>query len=293
MRQNKSDLVFSITNYSILSLFLVVTVYPLLYVVSASFSDPVAVITGEMWLFPIRPNFAGYQAVFRHRLIMSGFANSLFYASMGTAVNVVVTVLAAYPLSRKDLVGRNTFMFIFAFTMMFSGGLIPSYILVRNLGLIDSRWSMIIPSAMGVWQVIIARTYFQSSIPDSLLEASQIDGCSDYRFVWSIVIPLSGPIIAVTALFYAVGHWNAFFAALIYLSSADKFPLQLVLRDVLIQSQMDEATMGDVATLAARQNLVELVKYALIVVASLPLLIAYPFVQKYFVKGIMIGAIKG
>ena len=184
-------------------------------------------------------------------------------------------------------------MFGFAFTMMFSGGLIPTYLLVRSLGLIDNRMAMIFPTAVGVWQVIIARTYFQTTLPDSLLEASQIDGCSDFRFVSAVVVPLSGPIIAVISLFYAVGHWNAFFNALIYLTSASKYPLQLVLRDVLIQNEMDLESFTDIETIAAKANLIELLKYALIVVASLPIIMVYPFVQRYFVRGIMIGAIKG
>ncbi len=292
-RENRSDRAFNMVNYLILTAFFLMVLYPLLYVVAASFSAPIAVITGRVWLLPVEPNLEGYKAVFRHKLIKTGYMNSFFYASVGTAVNVFMTVLAAYPLSRRDMPGRNLVMFAFAFTMMFSGGLIPTYLLVRNLGLLDTRTAMILPTAVGVWQVIIARTYFQSTLPPSLLEASRIDGCSDFRFVAAVVLPLSGPIIAVISLFYAVAHWNAFFNALIYLTTPSKYPLQLVLRDVLIQNEMDLTSFTDIETLAAKENLIELLKYSLIVVASLPIIMVYPFIQRYFVKGIMIGAIKG
>ena len=198
-------------------LILIIILYPLIFVVSSSFSTSRAVIAGEVWLWPVGWDLAGYQAVFNHKGLVRGFLNSLFYMITGTVINVTFTIMAAYPLSRRDFLFRGFWMFLFPFTMMFSGGLIPYYLLVRNLGMLDTRWAMIIPNAMAVWNVIITRTFFQTNIPDELREAAQIDGCSDLRFVWSVVIPLSYSIIAVNALFYAVGHWNSYFDALIFL----------------------------------------------------------------------------
>ncbi len=293
IKETKSDQLFTFVNYTILSLFLITILYPLIYVVSASISSSEAVISGKVWLWPVNPTWEGYNAVFKHKLIWSGFTNSIYYTVAGTLINVVMTILAAYPLSRKDFYGKNVFMFLFVFTMMFSGGLIPTYMLVKDLGLLNTTWSMLLPGALGVWNMIITRTYFQTTIPDELLEASQLDGCTDFQFVWKIVLPLSGPIIAVIALFYAVGHWNSYFNALIYLKKQSLYPLQLVLRDILVQNDVDMNMLVDVAEQAKREGLRELLKYSLIVVATVPLLIVYPFVQKYFVKGIMIGSLKG
>lgn len=288
-----SDRVFNIANYLFLTLILLIVLYPLIYIVSASLSNSSAVISGRVWLWPVEPTLEAYRAVFKHRLIWSGFGNSLFYTVFGTLLNVVITVLAAYPLSRKDFYGRNFFMFLFAFTMMFSGGLIPSYLLVKDLGMLNTRWALIVPQALVVWNTIIAVTYFRTTIPDELLEAAQLDGCSDIRFLASVVLPLSGPILAVLALFYAVGHWNQYFNALIYLNDKSLFPLQLVLREILIQNEVDAAMLADVDAMVARQGLRELLKYALIVVATVPVLAIYPFVQRHFIRGIMIGSLKG
>ena len=294
MRDSSADSVFTIVNTSIVTVFFLAVAYPLVYVVAASFSDAVAVIQGRVWLWPVGFNLEGYRAVFRHELILSGYANSLFYMSVGTLVNVTLTLMAAYALSRKDFVDRNVFMALFVFTMMFNGGIIPTYLLVRSLGLIDTRAAMILPLAIGAWHVIIARTFFATTIPHELLEASRMDGCSDLRFLWSVVLPLSGPIIAVITLFYAVQHWNQFFQALLYLRDQSKYPLQLVLRDILVENAVAADMTGtDVEGLIERQNRRELLKFSLIVVASVPLLVLYPFIQRYFVQGIMIGSIKG
>lgn len=201
--------------------------------------------------------------------------------------------MAAYPLSRKDLIGKNVFMFLFVFTMLFNGGLIPTYLLIKDLGMLDTRWAVILPSALSVWNMIITRTYFMMNIPDELLEAAKIDGCNDFKFISRIVLPLSAPILAVITLFYAVGQWNQFFSALIYLKNPDLYPLQLVMRDILVQNQVDLEMINDVREAAAKAGLSELLKYSLIIVASLPVLIIYPFVQKHFVKGVMIGSLKG
>ncbi|MFD2115875.1 carbohydrate ABC transporter permease [Paenibacillus yanchengensis] len=293
IKDSQGDRLFNIVNNTLLSLLLIIVLYPLLYVVSASLSSTDAVMSGRVWLFPVELSLEGYAAVFKNKSVLTGFINTITYTVLGTAINIVLSILAAYPLSRKDFKGRHVFMLMFVFTMMFSGGLIPSYLIVKDLGMINTLWSMVIPVALSVWNVIIMRTYFSVTIPGELLEASQMDGCTDFTFLWRIVLPLSGPIIAVIGLYYAVGHWNQYFNALLYLKSADKYPLQLVLRDILIQNEVNVEMLSDTKTAAARQGLRELLKYSLIVISSLPLLIVYPFIQKYFVKGVMIGSIKG
>ncbi len=294
-RESKSDLLFSVVNYIILSVFLVLVLYPIVYVLAASFSSPRAIIAGRVWLWPVDFSLLGYERTLAYQKVWMGFGNSFFYAIFGTILNIAMTVLAAYPLSRKDLKGRDAIMFLFAFTMWFSGGLIPSYLLVRKLGMINTRWALLIPNAMAIWNVIITRTFFQTQIPQELRESADMDGCDDFRFVGRIVLPLSGAIIAVNALFYAVGHWNAFFGAFLYLSDKSLFPLQIVLREVLLMGQTDdmEAMVMDAEQAEDARFLSELLRYSLIVVSSLPVVLMYPFVQKYFVKGIMIGAIKG
>jgi len=293
IKESPGDKLFNVFNVLFLWLVFFVVAYPLLYVVSASFSSAQAVISGQVWLLPVDLTLDGYQAVFKNAQFLTGFMNSLFYMAAGTAVNLVLTVMAAFPLSRKELFGRNLLMGIFVFTMLFSGGLIPSYLLVRDLDLLDSRWAMILPVALSVWNVIITRTYFQVTIPDELYEASQVDGCSDFRFLLRMVLPLSAPIMAVMALYYGVGHWNSYFQALIYLKSPELQPLQIVLRNILVLNQMDPTMMQDFEALQRKQGLVDIIKYAIIVVASVPVLLIYPFVQRYFVRGVMVGAIKG
>jgi len=293
IRETGFDLVFTIINNTFLILIFLAVLYPLVWVVSASFSDPIAVSTGKVVLVPVDFTLKAYQRIFEYTRIWSGYMNSIFYAVVGTLVNVVMTVLAAYPLSRRDLFGKNPLLFLFIFSMMFSGGLIPFYLVVNQLGLYNTRWAMIIPQALSVWNMIITITFFRSSLPQELLEAAQLDGCSDIQYLLKIVLPLSAPIIAVLCLFYAVGHWNQFFTALIFLADKDLFPLQLVLRDILIANTIDLNMLEDAKTMAAKAGMRDLLKFALIVVASAPVLAIYPFVQKYFVKGLMIGAIKG
>lgn len=293
MRDSGTDRVFNIVNYTLLTLFLIAVLYPLVYVLSASVSSPSSVINGEMWLWPVDLTLEGYKAVLNYPRIISGFQNSLFYTVAGTIISVILTILAAYPLSRRDLAGRNVIMFLFLFTMLFSGGIIPSYLIVRETGLLDTRWALIIPTALSVWNMIITRTFFEMTIPDELLEASKLDGGSDFRFLWDIVLPLSLPIIAVNALFYAIGQWNTYFNALIYLTDQSLFPLQLVLREILVQNQINFDQMADIAEMTRRQELADLLKYSLIVVATLPVLVIYPFVQRHFVRGVMIGSLKG
>jgi putative aldouronate transport system permease protein len=260
--------------------------------VVASISEPRNVWTGRVWLWPIGFNLEGYGKVLRDQSILVGYRNSIIYTTLGTLINLAMTLTAAYPLSRKDLKGRRFFMFVFTFTMFFSGGLIPTYLVVRALGMLNTLWAMVIPNAVAVWYIILVRTYFASSIPQSMYDAAVMDGCSNFRFFVLIVIPISPAIIAVMALFYAVDHWNSYFEALIYLYDKNRYPLQLVLRNILIMSK-PSAAMLDAETLARLYQTIEMVKYAVIVVASVPLLLLYPFVQKYFVKGIMIGSLKG
>jgi putative aldouronate transport system permease protein len=293
IREAGVDRLFNMINYTILSIFFLIVLYPLVYIVSASFSSTDAVISGRVWLWPVEPGLKGYKAVFEYKAIWTGFGNSLLYTVVGTVLNVALTIVAAYPLSRKDFVGRNMIMFIFVFTIMFSGGIIPNYLLVKDIGILDTRWAMILPSALSVFNVIITRTYFQATIPNEMLEAAQVDGCTDLKFLWKIVLPLSGPIIAVLGLFYAVGHWNSYFNALLYLKDRSLYPLQLVLRSILIQNQIDPSMVTSEEDLVARQGLADLLKYSLIVVATAPMLLIYPFVQRHFVKGVMIGSIKG
>ncbi|MGC5771276.1 carbohydrate ABC transporter permease [Paenibacillus pabuli] len=291
IKESTVDKTFLITIYILLSIVALVVIYPLIFIVSSSISSPAAVTSGRVWLWPVDISFNGYKALFNTPEILTGYGNSIFYTAAGTLISVALTIMIAYPLSRKTFFGRNTLMMIITFTMIFSGGLIPTYMVVKQLHLIDTRWALLIPNAIWVWQVIIARSFFQSSIPGELLEASEIDGCSDMRFIWSVVLPLSKPIIAVLVLMYAVGQWNAYFDALIYLKSADLFPLQLILRSIIIQNNGSGAM--DVAKMVERQQLTELLKYSLIVVATLPVLVIYPFVQRHFVQGMLVGSVKG
>jgi putative aldouronate transport system permease protein len=291
--ENSVDRLYLFFVYLFLIICLIIVAYPLIYIISSSFSSSSAVISGKVWLFPVEPTLRGYQAVFQNPQILTGYGNSLFYLFFGTLLSVSLTITAAYPLSRKNFYGRNVITALFVFTMLFSGGLIPYYLTVKGMGLLDTRWAMIIPGAISVWQVILARTFFQTSIPSELTEAAHLDGCSDFKFLFRIVIPLSKPIIAVLVLMYAIGYWNSYFEALIFLKSANLYPLQLILRNILILNSIDPTMIKDVRELAERQGLKELLKYSLIVVASAPVLILYPFVQRHFVKGLLIGSLKG
>ena len=292
IRESRTDRMFTVCVYLLLTVFLAVVLLPLLYIVASSFSSPEAVSSGRVLFWPVEFSLRGYRAVFENPQIIQGYVNSLFYTVVGTVVSVVMTIAIAYPMSRRTLVGRNLVMSLILFTMLFTGGLIPTYLVVQQVGLLDTRWALIVPQAIGVWQVIIARTYFRTVIPDELVEASQLDGCGDLRFLWSVVIPLAKPMIAVIALMYAIYQWNSYFDALIYLKNPDLFPLQIVLRNILILNTYSGGAI-DASVVLQRQQLADLLKYSLIVVASVPVLLIYPFVARYFTKGIMIGAVKG
>lgn len=301
MIRGKQDVAFELVNGLLLLGTLVIVAYPLYFVLIASVSDPDLVNTGKVWLWPRNSSLLAYREVFRHDRVWTGYANSGFYLAVGTLINVALIITAAYGLSRKSLPGRGLLMGVFVFTMYFGGGLIPTFILVKNLGMVDTRWAILLPYAVNVFNLIIARTFFQSTIPDELYEAAYLDGASDARLFVSVVLPLAKPIIAVIALYSAVHHWNQYFQALVFLPRArDLHPLQMVLREILIMNeQLNNATnissmsAEEMTQLAKLAKMAETMKYALIIVASIPLLVAYPFVQKHFVKGVMIGSLKG
>ncbi|MEC0240253.1 carbohydrate ABC transporter permease [Paenibacillus dokdonensis] len=289
--RSSDEKIFDAVIYTIATLIILIVLYPLIFVVSASFSDPAKVLNGEVWLLPKNISFAAYTNILHNVKIWNGYTNTIIYTVVGTIVNIIMTVLAAYPLSRPDLPGRKILMVIITLTMFFGGGLIPSYLLVKNLGLLDTMWALIIPGAIATYNLIVMRTYFQTSIPWELQEAAHIDGCSNWRLLLNIILPLSKPILAVMVLFYAVGHWNSYFNSLIYIRNEARYPLQLVLREILLISQ-SEAVDANVG-LENKVLLAESIKYAVIMISSLPILIMYPFVQRHFVKGVMIGSIKG
>lgn len=287
------DKTFIIIVYIVLTLIVISVLYPLIYIISASFSDPQAVISGKVILWPVKVTLRGYRAVFKNARILSGFINSFIYLFAGTALNLVMTVLCAYPLSRKEFTARNKIAALFVFTMYFSGGLVPTYMVVNKLGLLDTRLAMIIPSAMSTYNMIICRTYMVNSIPDEMYEAAQMDGCTPFKYLLNVVTPLCKPVLAVLALYYGVAKWNSYFDAMLYLKQQTLEPLTIVMRDILIQNKVDLTMISDASVAAQMQGLTELLKYSTIVVGSLPVLILYPFVQKYLVKGVMVGAVKG
>jgi putative aldouronate transport system permease protein len=293
IRETTGDRIFMAVIYAVLAVVLVVLLYPLLHILAASFSSSQAVIQGKVTVFPVEPTLLAYKTLFENKLIYVGFGNTFFYTIVGTILQVSLTILLAYPLSRKEFVGRTFLMMAIVLTMFFEGGLIPTYLIVRDLGILDTRWALIIPKALFVWQVLISVTFFKTTIPEEIYESAQLDGCSDTGFLRRVVLPLSKPIIAVLVLMYAVANWNSYFDALIYLQSSDLFPLQLVLRNILVMNETAHLSPAVVYQMRKLQGLSDLLKYALIVVSSVPILVFYPFVQKHFVKGMMIGSLKG
>lgn len=288
-----SDKMFYVLVIILLSVFFLIVLYPCIYVVSASISSGNAVQAGKVILLPVDISLKGYETVFNTPKVWTGFRNSLFYTVAGTTINLVMTMIAAYCLARKDVPGSNFIMLFFTFTMFFSGGLIPSYLLIRQLGMLNTVWSLILPGAISVYNLIMARTFIQNTIPSELLEASMMDGCSDIMFLLKVVIPLSKAIMAVLVLFYAVGHWNSYFNAMIYLNDRELYPLTIFLREILMADQIDPSTISDPELQSKIAQMAGVIKYALIVVTMVPILLIYPFIQKYFVKGVMIGSVKG
>lgn len=290
--QSTEDKVFDFVVNVLIILATVITLYPMYFVVLSSISSPSALLTGQSLLVPVDISFASYKYIFADTRIWRGYGNTIFYTFFNTLLGTAMTVLAGYALSRKDLVGRNIFMKLMVFTMYFQGGLVPTYMVVRDLHLINTRAVMIILGAFTVFNLIIVRTFFVAKIPDELLEAAQLDGCGNGRFFFSIVLPLSKEIVAVVVLYIAVASWNSFFNALIYLSSQKLYPLQLILREILLSGQTIQNDV-DAADIAEMQRLAATIKYAVMVISTLPILALYPFVQKYFVKGVMVGSVKG
>ncbi|GAA4569037.1 carbohydrate ABC transporter permease [Planotetraspora kaengkrachanensis] len=291
VREPFRDRVFLITVTGMLVVILALVLLPLIYIVANSFSSASAVSAGRVTFWPVDFSLRAYEVALSNPQILRGYYNSLIYAVFGTLISVTLTVAIAYPLSRKRFFGRNVLMTALIFTMLFSGGLIPTYMVVQDLGMLNTRWALLIPNAIGVWQVIIARTFF-ANIPEDLHEAAMLDGASELRYLRSVVLPLSKPLLAVLALMYVIFQWNTYFDALVYLKDQDLFPLQIVLRNVLILNQRNVG-VADVAQQLQQQQLANVLKYALIVVSSLPVLIIYPFVARHFTKGVMVGAVKG
>ena len=271
---------------------LIVTLYPLIYVLSASFSSPQAVGNGQVVLWPVDFSIRGYQEVFEYQVVWLGYKNTIFYTLVGTAINVVMTMMAAFALSKKTLPGRTFFTFLFTFTMLFSGGLVPTYLQLRSLGMINTRWALLLPSAISVYNMIVTRTFIQN-IPGELSEAAEIDGCTHFKYFFLILLPLSKAILAVISLYYSVGHWNSYFNALIYLSDRNLYPLQIFLRDVLVLNSVDTSAILDPEEAQALEGMRDLLKFSMIVVSTVPILCVYPAIQKYFAKGVMVGSLKG
>lgn len=290
--KSKGEKAFDIILILISIIIIFIIAYPLFFVVIASFSKPEAVLGGKLSFWPIGFNLESYKMILQEEKIWSGYKNTIIYTMLGTSINVVITTLAAYPLSRKEMPYRRVLTFIITFTMLFSGGMIPVYMVVRGLGMTDTVWAMVIPNAISTYNMLVMRNYFQTNIPEELHEAAAIDGCGHLQSLIKVVLPLSTPIIAVIVLFYLVGHWNAFFNAIIYLRDQTLYPLQIILRDLILQNSL-EAVGGDTFGMYEKVMRGETMKYAVIIVASVPVLMVYSFVQKYFVKGIMVGAIKG
>lgn len=292
-KKSAADWVFDVVNTLLLILVGVIIFYPLYFVLIASFSDPMAVNNGEVLFLPKGISFQGYSRIFQDTRIWTGYLNTIIYTVLGTILGVTITILAAFALSRKELLGKGFIMSLFLFTMYFGGGLIPMYLLVNQLGLYDTRLVIILLGSFGVWNLIVAKSFFQTNIPIELQEAANIDGCGTWRFFFCIALPISKAIVAVIALYIAVGYWNQYFNALIYLSDAKYQPLQIVLRNILISNQIVMDDYANYADLAEREMLAEYMKYGVVVVSSLPVLAVYPFLQKYFVQGVVVGAVKG
>ena len=293
--QTRGDKVFGVINAIFIVFITIITLYPLIYVCSASISSPASVTSGRMWLWPTDITLEGYKRILKNSEIWMGYVNTIFYTVVNVVLSLAVTLPAAYALTVKSLPGRKFIVFVFSVTMFFSGGMIPLYVVCRNLGLVNTLWAVILPSATSMWYIILPRPFFQSTIPHELEEASEIDGCSVFATFLRIVIPLSAPIIAVMALYFGVGRWNSYFGEMIFLRDRSKFPLQLFLREILIVATFNQenASNADAITMAEQLRIASIIKYATMIVATLPVIAAYPFIQRYFVKGVMIGSIKG
>lgn len=287
----RGDRLFSLALILICALIFVVVVYPLYFVVIASVSSPTAISNGQVIFWPKSASLDGYKLVFSYDKLWTGYRNTIFYTAVGTLFNLAVTLPAAYAASRKEFMPRRVIMFLFAFTMYFGGGLIPTFLLIRSIGLYDTPWVFIIPFALNVYNFIITRTFFETSLSEAMHEAAVLDGCSEFRYFIKVVLPLSKAIITVVMLYYAVGHWNDYFSGLVYVRNKELVPLQLVLREILLIA--DSSQLTATSGYSNAMMYVESMRYGVILVSTLPLLIVYPFIQKYFEKGVMLGAVKG
>ncbi len=293
----REDVIFDTVTFLVLTVILIIVAYPLYWVVISSISSPSAVSSGDVLWKPIGFTLKGYVEVFKNSAVMRGFLNSVIYTVCGVLINLVVTLPTAYALSRNVFGGKKPITIFYMITMFFGGGLIPTYLVVKNLHMLNSMWALVLPGCLSVYNMIVARTFFKSNISEELYEAAEIDGCSQGKFFFKIALPLSKAIIAILVLYYGVGHWNSYFSALVYISDKDHYPLQLVLRNILITN---ETALSQTATTKAarealreKQQLIDVMKYSLIIISSIPVLVLYPFIQKHFVKGVMIGSVKG
>lgn len=297
VKRCREDVIFDTVIFIILTLILFVVAYPLYWVIISSFSDPTAVSAGKVLLRPMGFTLKGYAEVFKNSQVMRGFFNSIVITVVGVCVNLAVTLPTAYALSRDNFSGKKPITVFYMITMFFGGGMIPTYLVVKNMHLLNTIWALVLPGCLSVYNMIVARTFFKSNISEELYEAGEIDGCTQSRFFFQIALPLSKAIIAIMVLYYGVGHWNSYFSALLYISDQDKYPLQLVLRNILITNQtalsQTATTAAARAALQEQQQLIDVMKYSLIIISSVPVLIMYPLVQKHFVKGVMIGSVKG
>jgi multiple sugar transport system permease protein/putative aldouronate transport system permease protein len=293
IRLSRGDRALYASTNILIGMFFLIVLYPLLYVLSSAFSAPSAVLAGKVVLWPVDFGVEGFKIVFRYKEVFGSFVNSVCYSALGTSINIAMTMMCAYALARRTLPFRGAIMMLYTFTMFFNGGMIPNYMLIRGLGMLDTVWALVLPGAVSVYNMIIARTFIQSTIPNEMLEAAQIDGCNDFRYFFQMVLPLSKAIIAVLCVYYVVGHWNSWFNAFIYINAREKYPLQLVLREILINNTFDSSRTMDPELVRQMQGMSDLMKYSLIVISSAPMMLIYPFAQKFFIKGVMLGSVKG
>ncbi len=290
IKRSKSDVIFDGVIFVILTFILLIVAYPLYFIIISSFSSPEKVSSGQVIFYPLGFTLEGYKKVFENDQVITGFINSLIYTTVGTCINLLLTIPTAFALSKRKFQGRKFVTIFYMITMFIGGGMIPTYLVVQKLGLLDSMWALILPGSLSVYNMIVARTFFQQNISEELYEAAELDGCGHGRFFFNIALPLSKAIIAIMVLYYGVGHWNSYFNALLYMQTEEKYPLQLVLRSILVQNS---AQLSQTVVSAAQQEAVELMKYSLIIISSIPVLILYPFIQRHFTKGVMIGSVKG
>lgn len=294
IRETKQDRVFNGVNLVFMLFIFIVFAWPIWFVIVASFSDPNAVTSGRVWLWPVSFHTGGYAMTLENTEIWRGYLNSILYTLLGTAVNMVFTIITAYPLSRMDFMPRKILTVAFVITMYFGGGMVPMFLQVKDLGLTNTIWAMIVPGAISIYNVLLLRSFFLYGVPKSLEEAAMLDGASLLQMLLKIYLPLVKPTLAVLVLYYAVGHWNDYFSALLYINDRGLYPLQYILREILISSKIDQSVNGlDAASIMKKLKDAGTMKYAIIIISTLPLMIVYPFIQKYFVKGIMLGAVKG